>query len=128
MFDERAIIDLEKSFWDTMVLKDVEAATAMMSDESLVIGPQGVAKISKGDFAKMMKGSKWTLEQYHLSDVHVLFPADGLAVIGYKVDQKGTMDGKPYSFEAADATTWERTNGEWKCVLHTESTLGNPFG
>jgi ketosteroid isomerase-like protein len=128
MSDEQAIIDLETSFWDTMVAKDVDAATAMMSDESLVTGPQGVAKISKGDFAKMMSGSKWTLERYRFSDVHVIFPADGLAVIGYKVSQEGTMDGKGYSFEAADATTWERSDGQWKCVLHTESTLGNPFG
>ena len=128
MSDKQAIIDLEKSFWDTMVSKDVEAATAMMSDESLVTGPQGVAKISKGDFAKMMKGSKWTLERYRLSDVHVIFPNAGIAVIGYKVDQKGTMNGKEYSLEAADTTTWDRSDGEWKCVLHTELTLGNPFG
>jgi ketosteroid isomerase-like protein len=128
MSDNQTIVDLEKRFWDTMVSQDVETATAMMAKESIVIGPQGVSKIGKGDFAKMMEKAKWTLDKYEFSDVQVLFPADGTAVIGYKVKQKGTMNGKPYDLEAADASTWMRKGGDWQCVLHTETTIGNPFG
>ena len=107
-----------------MVSKDAETATAMMAKESIVIGPQGISKITRGDFANMMAASTWTLDEYHFSDVHVIFPTDTSAVIGYKVKQKGTMDGKPYSLEAVDASTWSRADGEWLCVLHTETTIG----
>lgn len=117
------IIDLEKRFWDTMVSKDAATATAMMAEKSIVTGPQGVTQIARGDFGKMMEGSKWTLHSYKLSDVKVVFATETTAVIGYKVRQKGKMDGKPYDMECADATTWSKAGDEWLCVLHTETML-----
>lgn len=128
MSDRQAILDLETKFWDTMKTQDADAATNLVAKESIVIGPQGVSKISKGDFRKMMEDGKWTLEDYKMSDVHVLFPNDDTAIVGYKVRQKGTMDGKPYDLECADASTWMRDGKSWQCVLHTETNIGNPFG
>jgi hypothetical protein len=128
MTRKQTIIDLEKKFWDTMISKDVDTATEMMATKSIVIGPQGISEISRGDFARMMEGSKWTLDSYDFSDVQVLFPTDDTAVIGYKVKQKGTMDGKPYSMEAADASTWTRNGDAWLCALHTETMIGNQSG
>ena len=124
MPDKQAIVDLEKKFWDTMISKDTETASELIAKKSIVIGPQGVSEISRGDFAKMMDGSKWTLDSYKFSDVQVLFPTDDTAIIGYKVKQKGTMDGKPYDMECADASTWTRSCGEWLCALHTETVVG----
>ena len=121
--NKQDIIDLEKRFWDTMKTKDADTATAMMAEESVVIGPQGASKIVRGDFARMMEGSKWTLESYNLSKVEVLFPSEDVAVIGYTVQQNGKMDGKPYDMQAADSTTWVRQGDEWLCVLHTETPL-----
>ena len=77
----------------------------MMAKKSIVTGSQGVSQISRGDFGKMMEEGKWTLDSYKFSDVQVIFPNESTAVIGYKVKQKGTMDGKPYDMEAADAST-----------------------
>jgi ketosteroid isomerase-like protein len=121
--EKQTIIDLEKKFWDTMVSKDADAATEMMAKRSIVIGPQGVSQISRGDFSKMMEEGKWTLDSYKFSDVQVIFPDEGTAVIGYKVRQKGTMSGKPYDMEAADASTWTKSGGEWLCVMHSETVL-----
>ena len=128
MPDKQTILDLERKFWDTMKSQDVKTATAMLAPESIVIGPQGVAKISKAEFARMMEDGKWTVEDYKLSDVQVLFAGDNTAIIGYKVHQKGTMDGKPYDLDCADASTWMHTSGSWQCVLHTETAIGNQFG
>ena len=126
MTEKQTIIDLEKKFWDTMMSKDADAATDMMAKKSIVIGPQGVSAISRGDFSKMMEEGKWTLDSYKFSDVQVIFPNEGTAVIGYKVKQKGMMDGKPYDMEAADASTWTRFGDEWLCVMHSETTLESP--
>lgn len=123
MTEKQTIIDLEKKFWDTMVSKDADAATDMMAKKSIVTGPQGVAEISRGDFSRMMEEGKWTLDSYKFSNVQVIFPNDQTAVIGYKVKQKGMMDGKPYDMEAADASTWTKSGDEWLCAMHSETTL-----
>jgi len=125
MTAKQDIIDLETKFWDTMVSKDTDTASAMLGEKSIVVGPMGLSEVSRGDFGKMMDGSKWTLDSYTLSDVQVLFPTEDTAVIGYKVRQKGTMDGKPYDMECADATTWTRSGDEWLCALHTETMLND---
>ena len=127
MSDRQEIVDLERKFWDTMVSKDAETASGMMAKKSIVIGAQGVSEISRGDFGKMMEGSKWTLDSYTLSDVKVVFPNTETAVVAYRVRQKGTMDGKPYDMEAADATTWIKSDGAWLCALHSETMMGDPF-
>lgn len=128
MSDNQEIIDLETKFWDTMVSKDADTASAMMAETSIVTGPQGVAEIARGDFGKMMEGSKWTLDSYAFDAVKVIFPTEDTAVIAYTVRQKGTMGGKPYDMKCADATTWTRDGGHWLCALHTETVLSKPDG
>jgi hypothetical protein len=128
MTDRQEIIDLENRFWQTMIDKDVETATAMMADRSIVTGAQGAATIDNRSFGKMMSEGKWSLESYTFSDVQVEFPTPDVAVIGYKVAENLLIDGEPLAMEAADASTWIRKNGEWACVLHTESVLGDPYG
>jgi hypothetical protein len=70
----------------------------------------------------------WTLHDYTLSDVQVRQLTDDVAVIAYKVRERMTVEGKPLTLEAADASTWIRKNGRWLCALHTESILGDAFG
>ena len=53
---------------------------------------------------------------------------DDVAVIASAVREDLTVDGKPLTIKAADASTWVRRNGRWVCALHTESLLGDPFG
>jgi hypothetical protein len=38
------------------------------------------------------------------------------------------VDGKPVSLDAADSSTWVKRDGQWKCAMHTEAILGDPFG
>jgi hypothetical protein len=128
MPDKQEIIDLENRFWKTMIDKDVETATAMMADKSIVTGAQGAATIDNKSFSQMMREGKWTLESYTFSDVQVEFPAPDVAIIGYKVSEELIMDGEPLTMEAADASTWIKRDGKWQCALHTESVLGDPFG
>jgi hypothetical protein len=49
-------------------------------------------------------------------------------VIAYTVREELTVDGKPLTMEAADASTWVKKDGNWVCALHTESVLGDPYG
>jgi limonene-1,2-epoxide hydrolase len=128
MRNDTDILALEKKFWQAMVDRDSAAAAALVADPCLVTGAQGVGRIDRPTFVKMMDGGTWQLHAYAFSDVKIEHVADGVAVIAYKVTEELTVDGKPLTMEAADASTWVRKDGAWLCDLHTETVLGDPYG
>ncbi len=119
----KTIIDLETRFWQSMIDKDTAAAKATIAEKGLVTGAQGAMKIDPDKFAQMLEDGKWTLDRFEFSDVDVVFPADNTAVIAYKVRETGTMKDGPMDMTCADASTWVRDGGDWKCALHTETIL-----
>jgi hypothetical protein len=126
---EQELVDLEKQYWQAIKSKDIAAAKRLTADPCIVTGAQGVARIDPQAFAEMMKSGSWTVREFEIvGDAEVSFLTDDVAVIAYKVREEMTVDGKPLTLEAADASTWVRQNGGWVCALHTESILGDPFG
>ena len=119
----RTILDLESRFWQSMVDKDSETAKAMIADECLITGPMGSMKIDPEKYAKMTEEGQWSLDSFEFSDTEVIFPSDGVAVVAYKVHQKGKMKGKAMDMQCADSSTWIRDGDAWKCALHTETVL-----
>ncbi len=124
----REILDLETRYWQAMKDKDVDTALSMTADPCIVTGAQGVSRIDKGAYRKLMEGGTWELRSFRFDDVEVLELSDDMAIIGYNVTEDLLVDGKPITFTAADASTWVRKDGEWVCALHTESPKGDPFG
>jgi len=122
------ILDLENRFWQTMISRDVDTATALTAESCIITGAQGVSQIDKATMGKMLAGGQWKLLDYSFDEVKVVAPTADLAVIGYKVVEHVELDGQPIELKAADASTWVREAGKWVCVLHTESVLGDPFG
>jgi hypothetical protein len=125
---EKKILDLELRFWKTMKDKDIDAALQLTDDPCIVTGAQGVARIDKQTFAKLMTTSNWKLHNFDINEVQVQPLSDDVVVIGYKVHEELTVDGQPLTLDAADASTWVRKNGRWLCALHTGSLVGDPFG
>ena len=121
-------VALENRFWQTMQDRDLEGALALMDDTCVLTGAQGVSQIDKAVFAKLMTTGTWTLHSFAITDVQVKRIATDVAVVGYKVHEVLTVDGKQIELNAADASTWVRRSGQWLCALHTESVLGDPFG
>ena len=126
--NDQEIIDLEVQFWSAIRDGDAVAASSMVHEPCLVTGAQGNGMIDRAMFAKMMTAPSWTLHEFTFDKVNVVFADDDTAVIGYTVTERLTVDGKPLTLKAADASTWVRRNGRWLCALHTESVLGDPFG
>lgn len=126
---EQEIVDLEKQYWEALRTRDNEAALRLTEDPCIVTGAQGVASLDEKTFREMMKSEQWTLHDFKIQgEPEIQVVNDDVAVIGYKVTEKMTVEGKPLTLEAAEASTWVRRNGRWRCVLHTESILGDPFG
>ncbi|MEO6151744.1 MAG: nuclear transport factor 2 family protein [Croceibacterium sp.] len=122
----QSIVDLETAFWQTMVDKDATKAAGMIADEGLVTGTMGTMRIDPAKYEKMTREGQWSLNTFEFSEVEVVCPSDDVAVIAYKVHQTGQMKGQPMDMQCADSSTWVRSDGEWKCVLHTETVLAKP--
>jgi uncharacterized protein (TIGR02246 family) len=126
---EHELLELEKQYWQAIKDKNAEAAMRLSADPCLVTGAQGVFRVDRKTLGNMMKAASYTLQDVRIGDdVHVVMLSDEVAVLAYTVHERLTVDGKPVTLEAADASTWVRRNGRWVCALHTESLKGDPFG
>ncbi len=117
------IAALERRFWQAMVDKDAEGAAGMIAASCLVTGPSGAMKLDPERFKAMTQDGKWRLDAFELSDLDVIFPGEGTAVVAYKVHQTGAMKDGPMDLNCADSSVWVREDGGWKCALHTETIL-----
>jgi uncharacterized protein (TIGR02246 family) len=126
---EKEIVKLEKRFWQALKDEDVESALELMDDPCILTGAQGMSSIDHETFRSMMQDAPYTLDEFELGeDVEVKMLGDDVAIVAYQVKEQLTVEGKPVTLEAADASTWVRRNNHWVCALHTESILGDPFG
>jgi uncharacterized protein (TIGR02246 family) len=126
---ENELVDVERQYWQAIKDKDVNAAMELTDEQCIVAGASGVASINREAFAGMLNSSAWTLNEFEfVGDVEVRALTDDVAVVAYKVKEQLTVEGKPLTLEAADASTWVRRDGRWLCALHTEAVAGDAFG
>ena len=126
---ENELVDMERQYWQAIKDKDVNAAMELTDDQCIVAGATGVASINREAFAGMLNSSAWTLNEFEfIGDVQVRLLTDDVAIVGYRVTEQLTVEGKPLTLEAADASTWVRRDGRWLCALHTEAIAGDAFG
>lgn len=127
--DTRALLDVERRFWNAMQEKDAETAAEMTDDECIVVGGQGVSAITSDAMGKMTAEGPWQLQRYTLDDdsAQVRMIGDDVALVAYSVKEDVTMNGKAMSVDAHDASVWVRRDGEWRCAMHVESVAGDPF-
>ena len=126
---QKELLKLEKQYWQAGKDKDIEACLRLTDDPCIIAGAQGVASIDRKTFTKIMQNAKYTLEEFEVNDdAKVRAIGNDVAILAYKVREKLTVDGKPVTLEASDASTWVRKNGRWVCALHTESVIGDPYG
>jgi hypothetical protein len=123
------LLELERRYWQALIDRDAETALSLTDEPCIVTGAQGVASLNHEHMRGMMSSTQWTLNDFELSDdAEVRQLSDDVAILAYKVRENLTVDGQPVTLEAADASTWVRRDGRWRCALHTESIVGDPFG
>ena len=126
---EQELLGLERQYWQALKDRDMETALALTDDPCILAGAQGVQSIGRDQFEAMMNSATYTLHDFELSeDAQVRMLGENVAVLAYEVREELTVEGKPLTLEAAEASTWVKRNGKWVCALHTESITGDPFG
>ena len=128
--DNRELVDLERHFWNAIQAKDSKAAGEMTDDGCVIVGAQGVSAIGAATMARLTKEGQWQLREFSFDDktLQARRITDDVCIVAYKVNEQLTVDGKPLTLEANDASVWVKRDGRWLCALHTESVAGDPFG
>lgn len=124
----RELAGLEKKYWNAIKEKDSATAAALSCDPCVVVGAQGVGEIDKMTLAKMLDGAEFHLKRFAFEDVHVRQVTDDVAVVAYEVKEDLVVDGENLKLKAFDSSVWVRRDGQWVCVVHTESIAGDPYG
>ena len=101
----------------------------LTDDNCIVTGAQGMARLDAPTLSRMLRAADYSLDEFEVKDgAEVRLVRDDVAILAYQVRETLTVDGETVSVEAADASTWVKRDGRWRCALHTESLAGDPFG
>ena len=119
----REIEKLERAFWQSMVDGEPAVATSMLHEPALMVSSHGANKFDHAGYTRMAKDDTYALLDYELSDMDVVSPADDVAVATYKVHQVMRAKGRQMENDATDSSTWVKVDGQWRCVIHTESLV-----
>jgi len=125
----RELLALEEKFWQAMKDGDVDTMVSLTDFPCTVTGPQGMGTVDEEAFKGMMASPSYTIESFSLgADAATRMLSDDVAVVAYKVHEELTVDGERVSLDAVDTSTWVRRDGAWRCALHTEALVGDPYG
>lgn len=115
---ESELANLEKMYWTAIQEKDAVVALQLSHDRCVVTGAQGANPIDAGSFREIMDAAPWILDDFELRDVQVSLVSEDVAIVAYRVKESLIVEGRPLSVEAADSSTWIRSNGRWLCAHH----------
>lgn len=122
------IVTLEREYWQALKDADAEAALALTHDPCVVAGPQGAARYDHTQMRAMSGQKKWRTIDFEMDEPEVEMVGDSVGELGYTITLHLELSGQPHSMRCAESSTWVRTPDGWRCVLHSETPLGDPFG
>jgi len=125
----KTLLGLETRYWEALKDENVEAVVELTADPCVIVGAQGVGRLDTSMYEQMMRDSSWRIVDFKIGDdVQVEMLGRNTAIVAYTVHEDLIVDDEPLSLDAADSSTWVRSDGVWKCAMHTESVLGDPYG
>jgi hypothetical protein len=121
----RDLIGLENKFWQSLVDEDTDTALDLLDEPALMVSSHGPMQFDHAGYRKMAEQGTMVLKSFQLSDMNVVFPRDDMAVLTYRVKQAMAQRGQPGEIkqEMADSSVWTRKDGQWLCVMHTETPV-----
>lgn len=116
------IIELERKYWDGMANLDYEIVKNLTYFPCIVASKDGVNQIDEPTYKKyfdMGQGMKMKIKG--LTDAVVELFSKSFATIGYLIEIEVDNQGEIRNSKCVCTSTWILENGDWKCVMHTES-------
>ena len=109
-----------------MVDEDTDTALSMLDEPALMVSSHGAMQFDHAQYRQMAEHGSMVIKSFELSEMNVVFPTEDAAVLTYRVRQTLSARGKPELIEQqmADSSVWTRKDGQWLCVMHTETPVG----
>ena len=124
----KEVIALENKFWQSMVDGDTDAALSLLDEPALMVSSHGSMQFDHAGYRKMAEHGDQVVTAFELSDMTAVFPTADTAVLTYRVTQAVAPRDEPdlkTEQQMMDSSVWTRKDGNWLCVMHTETPFGN---
>jgi len=114
------ILTLEESVWDALVEGDAAADSALLADTFLGVYETGFSG-KAGHVRQLVDGP--TVASYQLSDVRLLVPGDGLALLCYRAEFRRVGGPEPEAMYVS--SLWQRTEQGWRNIFSQDTAVGD---
>jgi hypothetical protein len=124
---ERDLIALENRFWRSMVEQDTDTALGLLDEPALMVSSHGAMQFDHAGYRQMAEQGSMVVKSFELDDMKVVFPTDDTAVLTYRATQSLAKRGETGEMrqEMNDSSVWTRKQGQWRCVMHTETPVAD---
>lgn len=112
--NEQAIIDLEKGVTEAYKSKKADVFRKYLAKNYVGINADGTTKRS----SPVTEMQNTDLRNYSLSDMKVVFPKAGVAVVTYKTTVESSAAGQDTSGTYNAASVWTKRWGNWVLITH----------
>lgn len=114
------IIRQERFFYDSLKEKNLSVLPDLFLDN--FHGVFGGGYIDRDAEIKGFESA--VLLDYRFSEIVVKFPAENVGIMMYRSFIKGTSKGLEVTGDAYRTSTWVKSGGKWKMILHTDVPVG----
>ena len=109
------LLKLEEDFAKAIVSNDADAVARFVSDDWIIIDPDG-GVIDKGRFLAVMRSGALTHEAMESTDVRLRAYGD-TAVVTAVTSTKGRFMGQEFTSRERATDVFVKRDGRWQCVL-----------
>ena len=112
--DEQAIIDLEKAVTEAYKNKKADVFRKYLAKNYVGINADGTTKRT----SEVTEMQNTDLRNYSFTDMKVVFPKAGVAVVTYKTTVESSAAGQDTSGTYNAASVWTKRWGNWVLITH----------
>ena len=112
---EQELLTLEKAFAEAIVQNDLEDIGGLVTDDWIVIGPDGEI-VDRARFFEVIKSGALTHDMMESEDFRVRVYGDSAVVTGL-TRTKGKFMGQEFSTQERATDVFVKRDGRWQCVL-----------
>jgi ketosteroid isomerase-like protein len=112
---EQELLTLEKAFAEAIVRNDLEGIGGIVTDDWIVIDPNGQI-VDRVRFFEVIKSGALTHDMMESEDFRVRVYGDSAVVTGL-TRTKGKFMGQEFSTQERATDVFVKRDGRWQCVL-----------
>ena len=120
---EEELLKLEKTFAEAIVKNDLEGIGRLVSDDWIIIDPNGEI-VDRARFFEVIKSGALTHDTMESEDFRVHVYGDS-AVVTAITSAKGRFLGQEFSTRERATDVFVKREGRWQCVLTHLTRVGN---